>query len=857
MPITNKGHYRGNDFNNQELKDVKSLQINQDATSNDEAVRKVQAENISAQAAQDVLISLSESATQDTAFTSATMVGFLAGKQDNMSVHADSTSYLEIVDGYKIKAKQLLIQSVIVDDNSTLADYILTSPTNQEGDVVILTSATDNQERSWIRNGSSAEDALGYTRLQTDYNISSIRTMFSDGAYLSYDQGSGQFGLILGILTNQLGAQALPMDSSKFQVLSVAQDNQEKVNLALESYIKNVDTTSNNGNDTVILRLDNLSGVSGSDLGAFIKGIFSNNSDIKTVLQESETAHNSATNDRATIRSEVSSTETTLANSILTEKNRALSAESSEASARQSSDNTLQSNINNTNANLTSEETRATNAENALDTRLDTVEGGDTTVGSIAKAEKDAKDYAGVIVGSEANIRGLADANLQLQIDALQGAFQYKGYLDTNGRIQHVDPLNSNHNQVFENASFVKGEFYRINAAKTITFANSSTIEVTIGDNLVVLNSATAGLAVNTTFHKGENTEAADLLREGQLDNTHLERDSNVIKIKADSLGREKLTPGLEVDIDNKVLKSGDTMTGSLLIDKTIISGTGYVGGYDYAQYIKQKSVDTASLTNTQRALLVENLVYTNGSGDPLDLDYANAITSASHYNGSSNTMSVATVGINGEANVTSPSAAIYATGLYGVAKSSQLGVNVGGTFLAQNGETSNLGIFGFSDTAGATTNRAGYFALSTDAIDFDHYRVARVVTPLPVQDAALVVDDYTGLKHAIYANGKVEIGGASAKLIIPSATADNEAVNLLDIKNKEYATNVNVTAGNSVVINHQLNSLKIIPTLWLNNEVVTSGFKIERTSVNSITIYNNTAIDVTSLDVYLTKLSV
>ena len=66
MGITKKNHYRGNDFNNQELKDAKSLQLNQDATSSDEAVRKAQAETLSAQAAQDILVEASVNASSST-----------------------------------------------------------------------------------------------------------------------------------------------------------------------------------------------------------------------------------------------------------------------------------------------------------------------------------------------------------------------------------------------------------------------------------------------------------------------------------------------------------------------------------------------------------------------------------------------------------------------------------------------------------------------------------------------------------------------------------------------------------------------------------------------------------------------
>ena len=316
-----------------------------------------------------------------------------------------------------------------------------------------------------------------------------------------------------------------------------------------------------------------------------------------------------------------------------------------------------------------------------------------------------------------------------------------------------------------------------------LTFTDSSEIELSAGDSLVSLAARSSGNGGADYFHVWDNTEAADLLREGMLDDTTIEKVAGTVKVVDDSIGRTQLAADVETDIDNKVLKSGDTMTGALKVDKTVTAGTGYTGGYDYSAHFKMKSIDTDSLTDTQRALLVENEVYTGGSGNPLDLDYANAATITSHYKGSSNDMTVAVVGLNGEGRVLNAAAAVYATGSYGVATDSQLGVNAGGTFVAQNAATANLGIFGFSDTAGALNNRAAYFALSTDALDFDAYRVARVASPLPVQDAAVIIDDYTGAKHALFVNGKSEFDG---KVIVPSSTADNEAVNGADIKAKQ-----------------------------------------------------------------------
>ena len=615
MAITKKNHYRGNDFNNQELKDAKSLQLNEDASSSDEAVRKSQAESISAQAAQDILVEASENASSSTAFTSQSLVGFLAAKQDNMSIESGSTGYLEIVNGTEIKVKQLLVSSVEVNTTcSTLQMYLDTYPSNglEEGDVLILTLATDNQQRSWIHNGASTNTAADFTRLQTDYNEATIRAMFSAGEYLNYDVNSGLISIDRGNNAGQLGGHTLDVDSNEFTTING--NTTLAILKALEAFIIQVDASATGGQTTIDTRLTTLSGVSGNSLESFNGSTFSDNKNIKQILQESENKHEAADADRAAVRGEFAAGDTALQGALDAETLRALSAEASEASARQSADNTLQSNINTTNSNLTAEETRATNAENALDARLDVIESSDNTlVGSIAHAVAEAESYTNAKLAIEAGLRATADAGLQAQIDALQGAFIYRGYVGADGRIVHVDTNNQNHNLLFKDVAVEAGDLYKVNSDVTITFDDSSELEVFAGDSLLAIASSVVGSANASKFHVGDNTEAADILREGELEAGYLRRDNGTIEIIADSLDRAKLHPDVETDIDNKVLKAGDTMSGALFINKEVTGGTGYGGGYDYAAYVKQKSVDTASLTDTQRALLVENLVYTDG----------------------------------------------------------------------------------------------------------------------------------------------------------------------------------------------------------------------------------------------------
>ena len=191
MALNKKQHYRGNAFGNKDLTNAKSLQLTEDATAADKAVRKSQAETISADAVQAKLVSNSAHATVDTAFTSQSLVSFLGAKQDNMSIHASSSALLSIVNGTEIKVSQLLINEPFIDEVSApLADYLVANPSNglEKGDVLFLTSATTNQERSWMHKGTSNGDTTDYIKLVTDYNQASIRAMLSEGdTYIGFD----------------------------------------------------------------------------------------------------------------------------------------------------------------------------------------------------------------------------------------------------------------------------------------------------------------------------------------------------------------------------------------------------------------------------------------------------------------------------------------------------------------------------------------------------------------------------------------------------------------------------------------------------------------------------------------------
>ena len=242
MAITPKINYRGGNYSGKRISNTGSVQILNDAANADEAVRLSQSQSISDQAAQDILVENGFSASNTTAFTSASLVSFLAAKQDNLSIHSSSTAFAEFVNGTELKIKRLVTNEVAIDSTSTtLASclgvgcifgggvWTVNGVPLQVGDVLILENATSAQERSWILNGNTNGDAGDFTRLQTDYDESVIKAMFSGSTFLDYDANAGVYTLRLGIGSTQVGAQTLPMDSTKFSVLSVAKTTKRKL----------------------------------------------------------------------------------------------------------------------------------------------------------------------------------------------------------------------------------------------------------------------------------------------------------------------------------------------------------------------------------------------------------------------------------------------------------------------------------------------------------------------------------------------------------------------------------------------------------------------------------------------------
>ena len=314
---------------------------------------------------------------------------------------------------------------------------------------------------------------------------------------------------------------------------------------------------------------------------------------------------------------------------------------------------------------------------------------------------------------------------------------------------------------------------------------------------------------------------------------------SSKLGIIADSITRDEIDPTIEADIDDK---------RSLTVDNAITSNadthivTDVTTGAAQNMYYKRTSNTSDSLTGTKRTQLAELYVGSNGSANPLDPNFAHTGTWSTHYTGTSTDMSMAVGGGNFEANVVNPNAAVFATGVYALAQSSQLGINSAVTGVAQNAGVSNIGITGFGKAGGAGKDRGGVFALSD--LEFLSYAGYRAVTPISYPDVALVADAGTSATgKALVAIGDSIFEGGT--VIVPSATSDVTAVNLGDIKATEFSVTVTILANSNEVINHGLGTKKVIPTVWVDDELSTSAFDIER-SINSLTIYNDTLADVT-----------
>jgi len=856
MAITKKQHRRGGDFNNLDLVDVGSVSVNRDAALDSEVVPKSQAETIAQDTFESNLVTNSGAASLTSAFTSQSMVSFLSAKQDNMIVEAGSTAYIEIVNGNEIRVNQLLVQSVTVDEvSNTLSAYLTANPSHglQEGDILILTAATVNQQRSWIKNGGAAGDETDFTQLVTDYNEASIRAMFSSAdSFVIYDTGNGSFSLNLGTQSTEVGAQTVPVDSTEFNVVNGS--TVLAVLKALESYITTVDTNATGGAATLDTRLTSVSGVSGNNMGSFNDSLFPSNATIKQVLEASLAQHLAATADRAAISAAFASADASLQSNIDAEVLRATTAESNEAATRSASDAILQTAINQNSNAINSEATARIVADVALSDRLDIVEGDNTVVGSIERAQLLSNNYTDSSVASEAALRIAADAALDAKIDNLaEGDITFVGQIDASGnlsiRADRIAAGDTRNGQSFTAVDLQAGETFILAVNASITYTDSNTVAYEAGDKLMLVDDIASGSLVEADVNAvPANVTGLSLINIGS---STIEMDgSDDLSVIDDSITRTQLSADVETDIDDKrSLTSNNVITS----DSDTHFVTDATTGAAQNVYYKRTSNTSDALTDTKRAVLGELFVASGGSGNALAPSFAHTATFSTHYNGVSVDMSMAIGGGNFEANVTNPAAAVYATGVYALAQSSQLGINSAVTGVAQNAGISNIGITGFGKAGGVGKDRGGVFSLSD--LDFINYAGFRSASPISYPDVALIADAATSAdgKAFVAVGDSIFEGGT---VTVPTPVEDSEAVNLGVIKDKEFSQTLSIPANDEVVINHGLGSKKVMISIWYDDELVTDTFDIDERTASSFKIHNGTTTALVDVEVNVFRLS-
>lgn len=133
-----------------------------------------------------------------------------------LTVAADSQAFVTITDN-ELHFKNLAITGVTVDTTYTsIAAFIAAEYTVgnefQEGDMIVLTNATDQTQRSWIHNGGTAVDANDFTRLQTDLDMAAVRAEFVGGDGLTYTEATGTFDVNVDGQSIKIVGDALQVD---------------------------------------------------------------------------------------------------------------------------------------------------------------------------------------------------------------------------------------------------------------------------------------------------------------------------------------------------------------------------------------------------------------------------------------------------------------------------------------------------------------------------------------------------------------------------------------------------------------------------------------------------------------------
>ena len=822
-----------------EILETLKVQIVQDAVGDDEAVRKLQAETISALAVQAKVVSNAAQATSDTFFSSDYTNSALATKQPNMSIDPSSTAYLEIVDGSKIKLKDLGILSTHTHPGCTsIASFASLVTYNNDGTItdgtdvldamtfIFLEDATLPSERSFIYLGTNNGNSSDFVSFSVDYNTQEIRTFFSaTGTGLVYDASTGIYSIAFGNSAGQLGGHTIPVNSNEFT--NVSGSTVLSILKALETYISNVDSTATGGTATIDTRLSTLAGVTGNSMGTFVGGILSDNLSIKPLIQEIETALAAATTDRASLRAEFAASDAAL-NTAITAEAATRSAQditltqaiATEAATRNSMGMVLM-------AGLASEASTRQSSDDAIELRLDTVEGSSVTNGSIAKAQADAISAAAAHTDAEVLIEKnralLAEQVLNSKVDSLQegdikfiGTFNAAGVISMRAAQIAVESPSSRNGLNIVDVYLSAGEVFVAEADCVLTFGDASSRTILVGDRLMAVEDHTAGsIDANAWNIVVADATALTVLNLEPSSTLGLDL-STKLEVIDDSITRQHLSAAVEADIDDR--QSLTTSNNITSPEDTHFYISTDLGAQQNVHW-KRTQAGSDALTGTVRTSLAELFINSNGSGNPLAPSYAHTTTHSATYQGSSTDLSLVLAGANFEANAKAGTA-INATGLYARADQDQLGFNVGATMVADNGSTSNVGAFAFSGTEGAGKDRGIVAAVGSD--DILVYSGLRGADPFPYNDICVAADAKyapAGTK-AIYSYGDVKFDSGKVE-IADAPTTDLGAVRLADVKALEKVFQMDLIDGVTKTFSCALDLDKSIIQTTHNNDSI------------------------------------
>ena len=779
--------YQDKNLNNKSLTEVGSIQITGDAAQADHAVRKSQAEQIADTTTQTAIVDNLASPNESTAPSTQLTKSQLDTKQGNLSIAADSTLFLSL-DNDVLSFSNLGRGKILKDETSTDFAAFLATVTFDGGGIIdvggekydagtqiFLTASTNAKETVYIYVGTNNGDASDFINDSDKYDASEVRQLLSaTGIGLLYDSNTGVFSISYGTGAQQLGGQNVDHGATFTTITPNAKINDALQKL--ETLIIAVDQSGADGTAALTALMNNRDGVTGVNYETFTGNLLSDNKNAKQLYQEIEVLLQSAIDDRAAIRSEMAAGDAALQTNI-----------NSEAAARASADSTLQTNINNEattragadaglQANITNEAITRASADSTLQSNIDLEESARISADNTLQAN----------ISAEATARTNADDALQSQIDSLADSnIELVGTVDGSGVFTSVDGAGDSRNgQNFVDIGMKAGEEVVFSADVTLLSNDFKT-----NDKLMVKVATIVAGQMQLSDFVYKKGDGSDLTRANLGSSTVDLNGSDQLRVTPDSVERAELGPTVKAELDDTVSLTADNqvMTGKAL---SILQSDDSTAA-SFGLHLKKTQTGSGALTGTARALLVENFVETNGSGNAGLPSYAhNSLTT--HYDGSCVDLSVVVSGAYCEANAKA-NTAVNAVGAYAVATDVQLGVNVGLVALADNASTSNVAALAYAFTDGAGPDRGVVAAVSN--LTLEQYQAARLADPFPYDDIGLVVDAKyapAGTK-GLYSYGDAVFEGGTVS--VPSATIDASAVNLGDIKGKQAFFEMDTTS--------------------------------------------------------------